>query len=101
MALAVQNLIKSASTGGITGLVAYGISLALSHYGVTIPPDQLVTIITVLVGIVSHAHFVSLNLKQHAEQINATVQSVASNLPAINYAPADFPATRNGGTSSN
>ena len=80
----VQDIIKAASTSGLVGVSAYGVSLVLAHYGVVIPPEQLVTIIGLLAAMAGHIHFSALKtdkLKQQIASLDVTVRNTAQLLP--------------------
>lgn len=85
---------RSTLSGGLAGVVAWGASLVLAHFGMVISPEILTPAIIGLITLV--VHFVP-----DAAKIDQTIKDVGAILPQTYSSPEDFPNAPKSGTPNN
>lgn len=81
---------NSVLSGGLASVIAWGLSLGLTRFGVTIETEELVPLIIIIGSLATH--FTPDSLEDKARALNADVKKLAAVIPQIQ---ASFPTGKN------
>lgn len=74
---------RSTLAGGLSGLAAWGIGLALNHFGINISADVITGVVAILVPLVVH-------LVPDAAKVDAEIKVIATEMPQAYSSPTDY-----------